>query len=76
MKDIITNDYEVKSRQRIKLADGKWGWIGILRQAYSPDCFVVGCGKTFSVIRSASAAPLTWDEARKQAKLFASYDII
>ena len=77
MKDIITNDYEVKNRRRIRLADGKWGWIGILRQAYMPDRFVVGYGKTFSVIRP--AAPLVFDEAfdevKEQAKLFASYDI-
>lgn len=56
MKDIITNDYEVKNRQRIKLADGKWGWIGILRQAYMPDRFVVGCGKAFNIIRPAPPA--------------------
>ena len=73
MKNIINKDYEIVGRRRIKLADGKWGWIGTLRQAYMPERFVVGYGKTFSVIRS--AAPLTFDEAREQAKLFASYDI-
>jgi hypothetical protein len=73
MKDIITNDYEVKNRRRIKLADGKWGWIGILQQAYESNCFVVGYGKAFSVIRS--AAPLTWDEAKEQAKMVTSHEI-
>jgi hypothetical protein len=42
MKNINTAEYEIIARQRAKLADGKWGWTGVMRAAYSIDRTVVG----------------------------------
>ena len=42
MKNIRKDAFEIIARQRTGLADGRWGWTGIMRAAYSIDRTVVG----------------------------------
>jgi len=47
MKAITTETYEIVARHRTKLQDGRYGWTGVCRAAYSMDFTVVGFGKNF-----------------------------
>ena len=53
MKSIVGEDYEVVARRRAKLQDGKIGWTGVYRAAYSTDKTVVGYGQDFIMVPSA-----------------------
>lgn len=47
LKNISEEEFEVVGRRRVKLADGKSGWTGVYRAAYSIDRTVIGRGRNF-----------------------------
>jgi hypothetical protein len=53
LKTIKTDDYEVIARARVKLADGRIGWTGVMHAAYSIDRTVVGFRDDFIVVPQA-----------------------
>jgi len=44
MRNIYCGEYEIVSRRKVKLSDGKYGWTGILRARGEMDQTVIGRG--------------------------------
>lgn len=67
---------EIVARKRAKLADGKWGWTAIAREAYRMDRTVVGFRKNFiDVPYSYKNGTVGSDGEREYAKHVSSAEI-
>jgi hypothetical protein len=76
MKNIRADEYEVVARKRAKLADGRFGWTGVMRAPYAIDSTVVGVGPDFiSVPRAYQEGAAGGNGERAYAKLVSSDEI-